>query len=107
MLVAVVGALVIGKGIASAIAARIFNYTSAARMTIWSLTLPQVAATLAATLTGFDTLNPAGERLVDGNILNVVFVLILVTATAGPIMTQHYAPLMLASSTSNAHHEAA
>ena len=29
----------------------------------------------------------------------VVFVLILVTATVGPIMTQHYAPLMLASST--------
>jgi hypothetical protein len=28
----------------------------------------------------------------------VVFVLIVVTATIGPIMTQHYAPLMLASS---------
>jgi hypothetical protein len=76
-------------------------------MTVWSLTLPQVAATLAATLVGFDTFNPAGERLIDQNILNVVFVLILVTATAGPIMTQHYAPLMLASSTSNQHHEAA
>jgi Kef-type K+ transport system membrane component KefB len=105
--VAVVGALVIGKGIAAAIAARIFNYSSAARMTVWSLTLPQVAATLAATLVGFDTFNPAGERLIDQDILNVVFVLILVTATAGPIMTQHYAPLMLASSTDDTHHKAA
>jgi hypothetical protein len=69
-------------------------------MTMWSLTLPQVAATLAATLVGFDTINPAGQRLIDQNILNVVFVLILVTATVGPIMTQHYAPLMLASSRS-------
>jgi Kef-type K+ transport system membrane component KefB len=107
LVVAVVGALVIGKGIAAAIAARIFNYSSAARMTVWSLTLPQVAATLAATLVGFDTYNPAGERLIDQDILNVVFVLILVTATAGPIMTQHYAPLMLASSTDDTHHKAA
>ena len=50
---------------------------------MWSLTLPQVAATLAATLVGFDTFNPAGERLIDHDILNVVFVLILVTATVG------------------------
>jgi Na+:H+ antiporter len=97
---AVVGALVIGKGIAAGIAARAFHYTRAAKMTMWSLTLPQVAATLTATLVGFDTINPAGQRLMDQNILNVVFVLILVTATVGPIMTQHYAPLMLASSRS-------
>ena len=97
---AVVGALVIGKGIAAGIAARAFHYTRAAKMTMWSLTLPQVAATLAATLVGFDTINPAGQRLIDQNILNVVFVLILVTATVGPIMTQHYAPSMLASSRS-------
>ena len=96
--VAVVGALIIGKGVAAAIAARAFSYTRAAGMTIWSLTLPQVAATLAATLVGFDTLNPAGQRLIDENVLDVVFVLILVTSTIGPIMTQHYAPLMLAAS---------
>jgi Na+:H+ antiporter len=80
------------------VAARAFHYTRAARMTIWSLTLPQVAATLAATLVGFDTFNPAGERLITSEILDVVFVLILVTATLGPVMTQRYAPLMLASS---------
>jgi Kef-type K+ transport system membrane component KefB len=93
---AVVGALIVGKGIAAAVAARAFDYTRAARMTIWSLTLPQVAATLAATLVGFDTFNPAGDRLITREILDVVFVLILVTATLGPIMTQRYAPLMLA-----------
>ncbi len=104
---AVVGALIIGKGIAAAIAARVFNYTRAAQMTMWSLTLPQVAATLAATLVGYDTFNPAGQRLIDRSILNVVFVLILVTATLGPIMTQHYAPLMHASSESAGHDKAA
>jgi Kef-type K+ transport system membrane component KefB len=94
----VVGALIIGKGVAAAIAARAFKYTRAAMMTVWSLTLPQLAATLAATLVGFDTLNSAGQRLIDETVLDVVFVLILVTGTIGPMMTQRYAPLMLASS---------
>jgi len=103
----VVGALIIGKGVAAAIAARAFNYTRAAMMTVWSLTLPQLAATLAATLVGFDTLNSAGRRLIDETVLDVVFVLILVTATIGPIMTQRYAPLMLASSSGTKRDKAA
>jgi Na+:H+ antiporter len=104
---AVVGALIVGKGIAAAIAARAFHYTRAAQMTMWSLTLPQVAATLAATLVGFQTVNAGGERLIDEKILDVVFVLILVTATLGPIMTQRYAPSMLASSETRLHKESA
>jgi Na+:H+ antiporter len=103
----VVGALIIGKGVAAAIAARAFKYTRAAMMTVWSLTLPQLAATLAATLVGFDTVNSAGQRLIDETVLDVVFVLILVTATIGPIMTQRYAPLMLASSRSTERDKAA
>jgi len=93
----IVGALIVGKGIAAAIAARAFRYDRPTSMVMWSLTLPQVAATLAATLVGFDTLSPAGERLIDKRILDMVFVLIVVTATLGPILTEHYAPLMLQS----------
>ena len=37
---------------------------------MWSLTLPQEAAILAATLVAFDTRNPAGQRLVDSRLLN-------------------------------------
>ena len=65
-------------------------------MTVWSLTLPQVAATLAATLVGFKTFDPAGHPLIDSNILNLVFVLMVSTSIIGPVMTQHYTPLMLA-----------
>ena len=99
--------MIIGKGIAAAAAARAFNYTRAAQMTMWSLTLPQVAATLAATLVGYNTFNAAGERLIDEQILDVVFVLILITATIGPIMTQHYAPVMLPSSEDRMHKKTA
>ncbi len=39
------------------IAGQAFAYTPAAGATTWSLTLPQVAAAIAATLVVFDTLN--------------------------------------------------
>jgi Na+:H+ antiporter len=92
---AIIVALVAGKWIAADIAGRVFTYTTAARLTMWSLTLPQVAATLAATLVAFNTVDPMGQRLIDSRMLNVVLVLMLTTATLGPILTQHFAPRLL------------
>jgi Na+:H+ antiporter len=95
LVVAMIAALFVGKWIAASITARLFGYTPAARRTVWSLTLPQVAATLAATLVGYNTFNPAGDRLLDVGMLNVVFVLLLVTAIVGPVLTERFAPEML------------
>jgi Kef-type K+ transport system membrane component KefB len=88
-------ALVVGKGLAAESTGRAFKYPPAARLTVWSLTLPQVAATLAATLVGFNTFDPQGRRLIDEPILNSVFVLMLSTSILGPILTQRYAPMMV------------
>jgi Kef-type K+ transport system membrane component KefB len=95
MVAGIIGALLVGKWMAAAIASRVFAYSPAARFTMWSLTLPQVAATLAATLVGFDTFNPAGQRLLDGRVLNAVLVLMLTTSILGPVLTEHFAPRML------------
>jgi len=91
----IIGALLVGKWIAAAIASRVFAYSPAARLTMWSLTLPQVAATLAATLVGFDTFDAAGQRLLDGRVLNAVLVLMLTTSILGPVLTERFAPRML------------
>src|SRR5271167_1049703 len=96
---AVVLALVAGKWVAAEIAGRAFHYSSAARLTVWSLTLPQVAATLAAGLVAYDTYNSAGQRLVDARLLNVVLVLMLTTAILGPVLTERFAPRMLPEGT--------
>ena len=88
----VVGALLVGKWIAAEITGLAFHYSPAARRTMWSLTLPQVAATLAAALVAYDTLNSAGQRLVDGRLLNIVLVLMLTTAILGPVLTARFAP---------------
>jgi Na+:H+ antiporter len=57
--------------------------------------LPQVAATLAATLVAFDTFNRSGQRMIDGRLLNVVLVLVITTAIVGPVLTQRFAPRIL------------
>jgi Kef-type K+ transport system membrane component KefB len=95
--ISIVLALLAGKFLAAQIAGRAFQYPQSARMTVWSLTLPQVAATLAATIVGFNTFDPSGQRLIDDRVLNAVFVLMLSTSILGPVMTQHYAPLMMRS----------
>jgi Kef-type K+ transport system membrane component KefB len=51
----IVVTLVVGKGIAAAVTGRAFGYSRAATMTVWGLTLPQVAATLAAATVAYKT----------------------------------------------------
>jgi Kef-type K+ transport system membrane component KefB len=87
--------LLLGKGIAAVIAGRAFGYTRQARLTMWALTLPQVAATLAATLVGYNTLNAAGERLLSAEIFNAVLVLMVVTSLLGPVLTEVFTPGMI------------
>ncbi len=95
MAVGIVVTLLAGKWIAAATVGRAFGYGPAARRTVWALTLPQVAATLAATLVAYDTRNAAGERLLDGTMLNVVLVLMLATSIIGPVLTERFTPEML------------
>ena len=95
LVMAIVIALIAGKFVAAQIAGRAFKYSLAARMTMWSLTLPQVASTLAAALVAFKTFDPLHQPLVDHRMLDVVFVLMVTTAILGPVLTQHFAPRML------------
>jgi Kef-type K+ transport system membrane component KefB len=88
---AILVALVAGKWIAAEGAGRAFAYSTAARGTMWSLTLPQVAVTLAATLVAFKTLGPNGRRLLDERMLNTVLVMMLTTSILGPLLTQRFA----------------
>jgi Kef-type K+ transport system membrane component KefB len=95
LVVGIIATLVLGKWIAATIVGRLFGYSPAARLTTWALTLPQVAATLAATLVAYHTVNADGQRLLDERMLNTVLVLMLVTAILGPVLTERFAPQML------------
>ena len=78
MLVGTIG----GKGLASWISGVMFGYRRPQILMMWSLTMPQVAATLATAFIGFQ----AG--LLNQMVLNAVLAVMVVTATLGPILTE-------------------
>lgn len=79
-----------GKFLAAWSVGWLSGYSILDRLNMWSLTLPQVAATLAATVVAHNTLNSVGEPLIDKPVVNGIFVLVMLTATIGPIMTGRF-----------------
>lgn len=84
-LIIVVG-LIASKFLAALFAGLLYRYSRREILAMWSLSMPQVAATLAATLVGYR----AG--LLTEDVLNSVIVLMLVTSTLGPLITSRVAP---------------
>ena len=95
LVLSIIAALVVGKFAAAEITGRMYGYSRDEKLTIWSLTLPQVAATLAATLVAYRTVNRTGAHLLDDRMLNVVLALMLCTAILGPVLTEHFAPRLV------------
>ena len=73
------------KFLAAAIAGLLFRYRWIQILTMWSLSLPQVAATLAAALVGLQV------GLITAPVFNAVIVLMLVTSLLGSITTTRFA----------------
>ncbi len=86
----IIVALLVGKWIAAEAVGRWLCYSRDERLTVWSLTLPQVAATLAATIVAHQTIGPGGAPLLDDRMLNAVLVLMLTTSILGPILTERF-----------------
>ena len=90
LVVGIVGGLIAAKFVAARLTQRLFGYSPTQGGMIWSLSLPQVAATLAAALVAFQARNAAGVRLIDEPILNTILVMVVVTSILGPILTEHF-----------------
>ena len=76
---------ILGKFLAAFLTKLIYRYNWQEMLTMWSLSLPQVAATLAATLVGYRI------GLLNEAVFNSVIVLMLVTSTLGPVLTSRVA----------------
>lgn len=94
MILGLIAALVIGKLIAAILTAKIYGYSRAETGLIFSMTLPQMAATLASAVVGYQAVNAQGQRLLDSAFVNAVLVLVVSTCVTGPILTQRYAKQM-------------
>jgi Kef-type K+ transport system membrane component KefB len=96
MVVGIVGGLIVAKYLAAYLTQRLFGYSHNQGHLIWSLSLPQVAATLATAIVAYETKNSAGVRLIDEPVLNTVLVLVVVTSLLGPVLTEHFGRRRLA-----------
>ena len=85
MTIAITATLLIGKFIAVVLVKSLYKYNWDQCLTMWSLSLPQVAATLAAALAGVN----AG--LLPKAVFNPVIMLMLITSIGGPILTGKFA----------------
>lgn len=90
LVLAIVGGLIVAKLLAAFLARAAYGYSRSEALLMWSLSLPQVAATLAAALVAFEARNAEGRRLIDEPVLNTVIVLMIVTSVLGPVLTEHY-----------------
>jgi Kef-type K+ transport system membrane component KefB len=96
LVVGIVGGLIASKFVAAAITKRLFAYSRSQGGMIWSLSIPQVAATLASAIVAYETKNAAGVRLIDEPIINTVLVMLVITSVLGPLLTNYYAQQRLA-----------
>jgi nucleotide-binding universal stress UspA family protein len=83
--VAIAIGLMIAKFLAAYGSKLLYKYNWNQTMTMWSLSLPQVAATLAAALVGYR------EGLLSNAVLNSIVLLMVVTSTLGTILTKRFA----------------
>jgi Kef-type K+ transport system membrane component KefB len=82
---AIVFGLIGSKFIAALVAKILYRYQWSETLTMWSLSVPQVAATLAAALVGVQ------QGVITPEVFNTVIVLMLVTSVLGPLMTARFA----------------
>jgi Kef-type K+ transport system membrane component KefB len=94
LVVAVVGGLILSKWVAALIAQKSLGYTRLEGLMMWSLSLPQVAATLAAALTAYQAKSADGTRLIDEPVLNSIIVLMVATSLLGPVLTEVFGKQM-------------
>ncbi|RXT15481.1 cation:proton antiporter [Ammoniphilus sp. CFH 90114] len=80
----IVGGVILGKYLASWVVYKFYNYNRDELHITFGLTIPQAAATLAATLVGFNV------GLLDQATVNAVIIKILVTCIVGPYFVEKY-----------------
>ena len=90
LVVAIVGGLVGTKFLAAIATQRLVGYAQTEGLLMWSLSLPQVAATLAAAVVAYQAKNVAGVRLIDEPVINTVVVLMVATSILGPMLTERF-----------------
>jgi Kef-type K+ transport system membrane component KefB len=91
LVVGIIIALVVGKFLAAWLSVRLAKGTFTESGLAWSVSLPQMAATLASAVVAYQTVNSTGTRLLAQNYVDAILVLVVLTCVAGPILSERFA----------------
>ena len=91
MVLLLIAATIGGKSLAAWATGLCFRFQKAETLTMASLSFPQMAATLASAVVGYQAVNGSGERLLDRGFINAVVMLVIFTCVVGPILTERFA----------------
>ena len=86
-----IAATIGGKSLAAWVTGQCFRFQKAETLTMASLSFPQMAATLASAVVGYQAMNGSGDRLLDRGFVNAVVMLVIFTCVVGPILTARFA----------------
>ena len=86
-----IAATIGGKSLAAWVTGQCFRFQKAETQTMASLSFPQMAATLASAVVGYQAMNGSGDRLLDRGFINAVVMLVIFTCVVGPILTERFA----------------
>ncbi|MEA5450920.1 cation:proton antiporter [Leptolyngbya sp. CCNP1308] len=87
---ALTGTLILSKFLAALATKPFYRYSWTQIFTMWSLSMPQVAATLAAALVGLQ------QGIISDLEFNAVIVMMLITSVLGPLLTARFAGRLVA-----------
>ncbi len=96
IVIGLIAALVVGKYAAARLTARACRYSPTEGNLLFSLSLPQMAATLASAVVGYQSLNSEGVRLLDAEFVNAVLTMVVATCVIGPILTERFGKTLVA-----------
>ncbi|WP_052573673.1 cation:proton antiporter [Haloferula sp. BvORR071] len=91
-------AILAGKFLAAWWTGSILGQSSTERGMVASLSIPQMAATLASAVVGYQCVNGSGERLLDAGFVNSVVLVVIVTCVFGPMLTERIAKRLTSES---------
>ena len=90
LVIGLTGVLLTGKWAAAALTGRFTRMDAASTAVVWSLSIPQMAATLASAVVGYQVRDAAGQRLLDERFINATLFMVVVTCVIGPVLTSRF-----------------
>jgi len=89
-MVGIILLLLTAKFLAAQFASFVLHYKREDTKLMWALSIPQVAATLAAALVAYQTVNRSGVTLIPKMVFESILALMAVTTIIGPVLTEYF-----------------